>query len=329
MGTARISASPDAFVAWQPLTFAGVAAFAHASLGRLLLVASLVSLLVSAVVGRFVHGVWSPAVTAAIEHLPARGEINDGRLLWTPREPLPLVDTPFLSIRVHPAQAPAAGQSADVQLVFGPKDLEITSLLGYVELPYPPGYRFALNRTELEPLWGAWRPHVVAGIVLLVFTGLLVMWGSLATALWVPLRTYSVLLGRQVTWRGCWKLAVAALLPGALVMGVAIVGYTLRRLSLGELVLINGLHLLVGTAYLLIAPLRLPGIEAPSPFSAPPAAPAAPTAAANPFAGPNPEASPPPRSPVAPELAKGEGEPNDDAPAPRGSGEADEPLNPS
>mgnify|MGYP001172925011 CR=1 FL=1 len=276
--------------AWQPLTFGGVAAFAAAPAGRLLAVAALVALLVSAAVWRLAVTVWSPTISMAIARLPAEGAIDNGHLVWPAGQAMSLADGSFVSISVTPPGTSPPKHTADLQFNFRSTSLHASSLLGYIEIPYPPGYVLALNRTELDPLWGAWRPHALATVAGTTFVILLALWAIIATLLTIPLRAYALLLGRQPGLGGCWKLAFAALLPGALIMCAALFGYGLRRLSLGELMLIHGLHLLVNTAYLLISPLRIPEGPPPSPFGEPPSPFSAPTpasdASGNPFASP-------------------------------------------
>lgn len=323
---------PDA---WQPLTFGGVAAFAGAPAGRLLLVAGLVALLVSGSVFRSALTVWSPTISTAIARLPAEGTIDDGRLVWPAGQAVALADNAFVSISVTPAGVPAVAQSADLQFEFRSTSLTVSSLLGSLDLDYPPGYALALNRTELEPLWGAWRPHLLAAVAGTTFIGLLLMWAILATLLAVPLRAYVLLVDRQSSLGGCWKLALTALLPGALIMGAAILGYSLRRVSLGELMLVNGLHLLVGTAYLLISPLLLPAKGLASPFSNPPS----PEPSANPFAADSPDHTPPSPEHPTPEAAdpaasdhpatKSQPFHPRGAPAPSSAPQDDTPFNPS
>ncbi len=61
-------------VAWQPLTPRGVAAFARASGGRLLLVQLLLASLAAAVVVWFLQEAWFPVIHQAIGQLPGQGE---------------------------------------------------------------------------------------------------------------------------------------------------------------------------------------------------------------------------------------------------------------
>ena len=68
--------------AWQPLTVRGVAAFARAPLGRLLLVQFMVALLAAGTIVWFLHKAWFPQISEAIRQLPLQGELRAGRLDW-------------------------------------------------------------------------------------------------------------------------------------------------------------------------------------------------------------------------------------------------------
>src|SRR6267143_3278964 len=73
------AARPAPF-AWQPITPRVVAAFAGASLGRLLLVELIVALLVAGAVLWFLAAAWFPTVRQAIHQLPEQGTIRNQRL---------------------------------------------------------------------------------------------------------------------------------------------------------------------------------------------------------------------------------------------------------
>ena len=74
--------------AWQPLTVRGVAAFASATLGRLLLVQFIVALLAAGTVVWFLQRAWFPTIGEAIRQLPPQGEIRSGRLDWPGPSPV-------------------------------------------------------------------------------------------------------------------------------------------------------------------------------------------------------------------------------------------------
>src|SRR6185295_13372251 len=74
----------------------------------------------------------------------------------------------------------------------------------------------------------------------------------------LPLWFIAYLADRDVNWRGCWRAASAAMLPGALVMGGAVLLYGLRQLPLPGLMLAAALHVVIGWIYLIAAPFKFP-----------------------------------------------------------------------
>jgi hypothetical protein len=254
-------------VAWQPLTFAGVAAFARAPFGRLVLVALVLAALVAGVTVRLLYSGWCPVLQQAMARLPGSGEINDGFLRWPQATPVALADNNFLAIQLNPTGRARFSQSADVQLEFGPRSVEIGSLLGYVSVPYPRGWIIGLNRTELEPLWGAWQPYLLTALGVAAALGLVVLWLLLGLLLAPVTWGCARLLGRRGTFGGCWRLATAALLPGALVLAVALFVYGYQRLTMPELLLAAASYPVATVVYWLGALRRLP---ASGPAKAPP-----------------------------------------------------------
>jgi hypothetical protein len=257
-----MSASVESPVAWQPLTFRGVAAFARARLSRLLLVQFVVATLAAAAVVGFLSDSCFPIVRVAIRSLPATGEIRSGRLDWTNQAAQVLAEGRFLAFFVDPEHSGQIRSPAtDVQIEFGRESVRVFSLLGYLEWPYPPDYIIAFNRTELEPLWGAWEPAWLAIMVLVVVVGLMALWALLATVYLLPVRLVGFLANRRLDFRGSWKLAGAALLPGALLLTVAIVLFNLGGLDLIQFCLLFAAHVAVAWVYLWVGPLLLPRTE--------------------------------------------------------------------
>ena len=259
--------------AWQPLTFGGVASFAEASIGRLLLLELVVASIAAASVMWFCATAWFPAIREAIARLPATGEIRNRQLEWAGPSPVRLVDGTFLSIVVDLEGTGETGQVADLQLEFGKTELKLKSLLGYAAFPYAAGSIMDLNRSDLEPWWGARQPAILAGIGALVVAGLFFSWIILATLYMGPVRLLAFFADRAVSGIGCWRLATAALMPGALFLSGAIFLYSFRRISLVGLMVASGLHLLVAWVYLAFAPRKLPRLDstgrvAGNPFTA-------------------------------------------------------------
>lgn len=244
--------------AWQPLTFAGVAAFARAPFARLALVALVFAALVAAVTVRLLYVGWCPVLQRAIARLPGSGEINDGQLRWPLATPATLADNNFLAIQVDPTGQARFSQGADVQLEFGPRSVELGSLLGYVSVPYPRGWIIGLNRTELEPLWGAWRPYLLTAAGAAAALGLVALWLLLGFVLALPTWAYVSFLGRVATFTACWRLATAALLPGAVPVAIALFVYGHQRLTVPELLLAAASYPVAALVYLMTVPRRLP-----------------------------------------------------------------------
>ena len=148
--------------AWQPLTVRGVAAFASATLGRLLLVQFIVALLAAGTVVWFVQRAWFPTIGEAIRQLPPEGEIRSGRLDWRGPTPVCLAEGRFLALVVDLDHTGEARSPAQVQVEFGRADFKVYSLFGCLPGAYPRSWAVAFNRTELGPWWGAWAPAILA-----------------------------------------------------------------------------------------------------------------------------------------------------------------------
>jgi hypothetical protein len=254
-----MNASDDkAQFAWQPLTVRGVAAFAQASLGRLLLVQLIVALLVAGTVVWFLHTCWFPIIGEAIRGLPPQGEIRSGSLDWTGPSPARLADGRFLAIIVDLGHTGGARSPAHVQVEFGRADLQVYTLLGVVRAAYPRDRALASNRMELGPWWGAWAPAILTMAAGSVVVGLMVIWACLATVYCVPAWLIGFFADRHCGLGGSWRLAGAALMPGALWMCAAILLYGWGALDLVRLAVAGAVHLVMGWVYLLASPLYLP-----------------------------------------------------------------------
>jgi hypothetical protein len=244
--------------AWQPLTINGVAAFARAPLGRLLLVQLIVALLVAGSVVWFLHKCWFPVIAEAIYQLPPQGKIRAGNLDWAGPSPVRLADGRFLALVVDLDHVGAARSPAHVGVDFGRGGFQVYSLLGYVGNAYPRTGEWAFNRTELGPWWGAWAPAILAGAAGLVVVGLMVIWTCLATVYWLPVWLIAFFANRDCSLGGSWRLAGAALMPGVLWTWAAFLLYGWGGLDLVRLAVAGLLNVVLGWIYLFLSPLRLP-----------------------------------------------------------------------
>ncbi|HXR04319.1 MAG TPA: hypothetical protein VN836_06380, partial [Verrucomicrobiae bacterium] len=141
--------------------------------------------------------------------------------------------------------------------------------LGYREWNYPPGWIVSFNRTDLEPLWDAWRPDILAIATGAIIAGLMLSWAVLATVYFFPVWLVCFFADRELNFRQCWRLAGAALLPGALLLAAAIAFYGLGALDLIQMSFAFGAHFVLGWIYLFISPLflhRVSPVEKRNPF---------------------------------------------------------------
>ena len=248
------------------MTFGGVARFAVASWWRLLVVELFFALMVAATVVWFVQQAWAPVIDKTIRQMPPTGEIRGGRLAW-PSGAVLQQEGPFMRIDVRPGGFANVVESADLVLAFDASRLQVGSSLGLglLTLPYPTGWILSFNKTELEPWWGARSHMVLAGLGLLTILALLSAWSALGLLYMFPVKVFSF---NRVDWAGAMKIAIAAQMPGALVMSVGIVLYGLKQLDLVALLIVWGVHLVLPWMYLMFSPILAP--KPPKPQKAKP-----------------------------------------------------------
>lgn len=253
--------------AWQPFTPRGVAAFAHGPLRRLLLVQLIVALLVALAFVWFLADAYFPVISRVIVELPATGEISGRTLVWSGDSPTLLAENRFLAVSVDLDGAAQIRSVAHVQCELGRSRFLVRSLFGYLALDYPEGWRIAVNREELQPKWGAWRPTILVGALVLVVLGLFGTWFGLATLFTVPVWWWGFYLNRDLNLRASWRLSGAALLPGAVLLLGALSFYDLGLMDLVQLAFVFIVHLVLGWIYLGVSPLFVPRVSDAPPVS--------------------------------------------------------------
>lgn len=291
---------PETLEAWQPFTPRGIAAIAHASTLRLLGLQLVVALLAAGALMGLLLSDWFPMIQRAIRALPDQGRIEHRQLRVPLAVPTTLAENPFLAFVVDAMETGRLTATADVRVCFLREQMEICSLFGCRAFPYPAAWTIEFNRPELEPWWGAWQPFLIGGVSALAVAALFLTWFLLALLYCPGAYLLAFYADRDLTWAGAWRLAAASLLPGAVLMTLALLLYgsgMIRLLHLGVLLVV---HLLVGWIYVLISPWALPRRSAApgrkqNPFAA---ASLPPRAAANPFAAPGREPDAPTASPL-------------------------------
>jgi hypothetical protein len=256
-------------IAWEPLTPRGVAAFAHAKFSRLLLVQFAVALLAAVSVVWFLHNACFPTIRAAIQSLPDAGKISSGKLDWRGESSQMLAEGKFLAFDVDLNHSGQINSSADLQIEFGKESVRVFSLLGYAEFFYLPDRFAPFNRTELEPLWGAWAAEILFIAAAATVTGLLLSWWILATIYFLPVWILGLFANRDLNFRASWKFSGAALMPGALLMAAGIFLYGFGALDLVQLGFIFSAHFVLGWIYLFVSLLFLPRISEAKPKANP------------------------------------------------------------
>jgi hypothetical protein len=261
--------APVASFAFEPFTPRGVAAFARAPLGRLLLVQFIVALLAAVSIVWFLDDSCFPTLRAAIRNLPATGEIRSGKLQVPGELPQLLAEGRFLAFDIDPDHSGRIHSTADVQVEFGRETVRLFSFLGYTEFSYVPNRTGPFNRTELEPLWGAWAVEILFLAAVATIIGLWLSWWILATIYFLPVRILGFFLNRDLKLPASWRLSGAALLPGALLLAAAIFLYDFGALDLVSFSFVFGAHFVLAWVYLFVSLLFVPPTGSKSPSGNP------------------------------------------------------------
>ncbi len=242
----------------NPFTFRGVASFAHAPFWGLAAISLSLALLLSGLALHWVNRAIIPPIRQAVEGLPTQAQLKAGILTWPEAAGPLLCEGPFLSLAVNPSDSRLMGQSADFQLDFRRDRFLLRTVLGEWSYSYDDRWALSLARAEVEPWWGAWQPFIQGGVFIGTFLFLQLSWLGLSIGASFFVRGSGVMLRRNIAWLGSWQLSYAALFPGAMLMGLAIILYTTLQLSLTGLMILMPTHLIVGLLYLIGGTVVLP-----------------------------------------------------------------------
>ena len=251
---------------WLPITFSGVASLALGPKWRFRVVRLILAVASSVVVTWYWQAVVARSIRSSVWHLTSQGAIQGGRLEWTGPPTAVLCESPHLSILISLNGGEEAGQVTDFQIELGRTAFRFRSMFGKFALPYRPEWRLDLRRETLEPWWGAWEPALLAGVFCASVLGLHLIWMSLGAFYGLGMWLYVLYLDRAAGWGVCWRASQAALVPGALLIDLAIVGYSVAQIDLLGFLFAAGLHFVVGWIYLILAPWHFPRVK-PAPRS--------------------------------------------------------------
>lgn len=247
--------------AWQPFTPRGVAAFGKASATRLLMVQLIVGGLVALSVIWFLSVAWFPVVDEGIRALPASGEVRRATLAWSGPPRVRLAENSRLAFVVDLDRGTNAGHVADVEVTFENSKVTVCTAWRCWEQPYQPGYPFGFNRPELEPAWGARRGPLLALIGVTTILLVYVSWCALAFIYTPLVKLIAFFADRAVSWGGAWRLSAAGLLPGALLVALALVLYGFGAVDLPRFMLLYLLHIVAGLLFVVTSTLFLPKLS--------------------------------------------------------------------
>jgi hypothetical protein len=168
-----------------------------------------------------------------------------------------LAEGKILALSVDLEHGGSLRSPADFQLEFGSESMRIFSLFGETEVSYPRGYIIATNETDARPVWGAWAPDILGLAAIGTFFGLLLIWALLATVYSLPVWLICLFSNRDLKFGASWRLAGAALMPGALLLSISLVLYAFWRFDFVQLCFAFGMHLVMGWIYLFVSPMFL------------------------------------------------------------------------
>jgi len=258
--------------AWLPVTPRGVAAFARATLGRLLLVEAIVAALAGGVISTFVGSCWFPVVREALGGMPEQAGIVNASLQWPTNVPARLAENRFLAVKVAPGSQPAPGTVADIEVTLRPDHFTLGAAGWITRVPYATRRSVSLAPEETLPWWGAWELPLLVLVGAGVALALMVAWQVMAW-FYTPLaRFFAFYSHRTLGWYAGWKLCVAALLPASGVALAGLVSYGWLGADPIQLGLFYLLHFIGGAAYVAVCPLFLPrdrAAEPANPFAPP------------------------------------------------------------
>lgn len=247
------------FGAWQPLTGGGVAAFAETSVTRTLGFQLFFALLAALAITWSVRQAWFPPFRAGLSELPeSAAEIRAGRLFWPDTNAVTLGENPQLAVAVDPTDSGELGRSADLQVELHTKEIRLAGLFGEQSLPYPPELQVPLDHRGGPAAWGAWNWVGLVFVASFVVVALFAVWWATAIVLAPFLWLAALIMRRELTLGGAWRLVAAAWLPATLLLVAGIVLYALNGLRLTGLALAVGAHFVLVPLWLLWALVMLP-----------------------------------------------------------------------
>ena len=231
---------------------------------RLFLAQAAVALLFAACAVWFLGHCYAPVITEEIQKMPKAPSLTGGRLAGIPG--VQVSETKFLSIAITADEDAELDQSADLQIALRRDHVDISSILSSALGSLEFGYGEAVRPGFKPDPSGAVVGRLAAGCFGRGGSG----GGGLADGWSGPCwrgftrpaaKLAAWFFDRQLSWPGAWRLACAALLPGAVLLALGLVLYGLQMVDVFGLGYFATVHFLVGWVYLLAAPVFAPRLS--------------------------------------------------------------------
>lgn len=241
--------------AWQLFIPRGVATAKNLPLGWLLTIQAVIAAVVAVILLWFFNANYSPAILEAIQNIPDKAALRNGRL--TGASSKILSDKKFLSVVIDLEKTGRLGEIADMKVELRPDYFQVCSLFGCALFDYPKE-NISIGRSTAEPWWGARRPVIFGIIGVTTFVSIWLVWLILASFYAVVPKLIAVYAERELSLGGSWKLCCVAQLFAALLMCLAIIFYGLQIFDLIQFLFFFAAHFVVAWAYVCAAIFFLP-----------------------------------------------------------------------
>lgn len=252
-----------------PLTPKSIATFNNAKFIILLVNWIVFGCICSFFITKAINKAIISSITTAVQNLPQKGEIKSGALYWETNQVFVLSGAKSFSISVNATDEEDIADSSDIQIIIGKNHFRFRSIFGWLEIKYPLWFRLPLSYKEVFPVWDAYMPAIKASVFISSMVVLLIVW-TIVSLIYSLFAKFLIRLFNRISKPGgAFKISGASLIPAALVMSIAILGYSLRYLDLLSLLIVFGCHFIISLCYLFLSIFHLEKIpmEDKNPFS--------------------------------------------------------------
>lgn len=252
-----------------PLTPKSIATFNNAKFIILLVNWIVFGCICSFFITKAINKAVISSITTAVQNFPQKGEIKSGALYWETNGIFVLSGAKFFSISINATDEEDIADSSDIQIILGKNHFRLRSFFGWLEIKYPLWFRLPLSYKEVFPVWDAYMPAIKVSVFISSIVVLLIVW-TIVSLIYSLFAKFLIRLFNRISEPGgAFKISGASLIPAALIMSIAILGYSLRYLDLLSLMIVFGCHFIISLCYLFLSVFHLEKVpvKAENPFS--------------------------------------------------------------